>query len=269
MSNDKELAYRYDLFVTPDWRDRFDRLINESITLPASGRVLDLNCGTGAHAIELAERMRGKGEVIGIEPSPERVEIAQAKAQVKKISDVSFHRGLATELPFEDDGFDLVIGDASMMPANDVDEVLAEMVRVAAPDAMVILKMATRGSFDEFFSLYWEALLQEGLVDQVWRDLERLINERMTVSDAEQMADRAGLREVNSLSSKEEFFFETGREFIDSPLIRDNFLAEWLEIVPEERREEVEEGIVAIIERERHDSPFDISIKATLISGIK
>jgi ubiquinone/menaquinone biosynthesis C-methylase UbiE len=213
--------------------------------------------------------MRGKGEVIGIDPSPDRVEIAQAKAQVKKISDVSFHQGLATELPFEEDGFDLVIGDASMIPANDVEEVLAEMVRVAVPDGMVILKLTTHGSFDEFFSLYWEALLQEGLVDQVWRDLERLINERRTVSDAEQMAERAGLREINSLSYKEEFFFETGREFIDSPLIRDNFLDEWLEIVPEDRREQVEESIVEIIERERHDSPFDISIKATVISGIK
>jgi hypothetical protein len=39
--------------------------------------------------------------------------------------------------------------------------------------------------------------------------------------------------------------------------------------VPEERREQVEERIVEIIERERHDSPFDVSIKATVISGIK
>jgi ubiquinone/menaquinone biosynthesis C-methylase UbiE len=213
--------------------------------------------------------MRGKGEVIGIDPSPDRVEIAQAKAQVKKVGDVSFHRGIATELPFEDDSFDLVIGDATMMPANDAEEVLAEMVRVATPDGMVILKLTTHGSFDEFFSLYWEALLQEELVDEVWRDLEGLINERKTVSDIEQMAERAGLREINRFSSKEEFFFETGREFIDSPLIRDNFLAQWLEIVPEERREQVEERIVEIIERERHDSPFDVSIKATVISGIK
>ncbi len=90
MSKNKELAYRYDLFVTPDWRDRFDSLINESLTLPTSGRVLDVNCGTGAHAIEISERMRGKGEVIGIDPSPDRIEIARAKAQVKKISGVSF-----------------------------------------------------------------------------------------------------------------------------------------------------------------------------------
>ncbi len=156
-----------------------------------------------------------------------------------------------------------------MMPPNDIEEVLSEMARVAAPDGQVVLKMTTRGSFGEFFSIYWEALLEEGVVDEVWRDLERLINERGTVSDAEQMAERAGLRDVVSFSSKEEFSFETGQDFIDSPLIRDNFLAEWLEIVPEERREPIEESIVRIIDRERHDAPFEVSIKATVHSGIK
>ena len=33
-SNEKELAYRYDLFITPEWRDRFDTLINGSIEMP-------------------------------------------------------------------------------------------------------------------------------------------------------------------------------------------------------------------------------------------
>jgi ubiquinone/menaquinone biosynthesis C-methylase UbiE len=269
MSRDKELAFRYDLFITPDWRDRFDSLINESIELPKEGRVLDVNSGTGAHAIELAERMKDKGEVIGVEPNAERVEIARAKAQVKKIESVEFHQSIAETLPFEDDQFDLVIGDASMLPAEDIEDVLAEMIRVAQPDARVVLKMTTHGSFDEFFSIYWEALLGAGLNEELWKKLEAMINERMTVSDAERMARRAGLREVQSFISKEEFLYESGGDFLDAPLIEDAFLDGWLAIVPEERRAEVRERIVEIIERERHDGPFEVSIKATLISGIK
>jgi ubiquinone/menaquinone biosynthesis C-methylase UbiE len=269
MSRDKELAFRYDLFITPDWRDRFDTLVNESVKLPKEGRVLDVNSGTGAHAIEIAELMKGKGEVIGVDPSAERVEIARAKAQVRKVDSVEFHQSIAETLPFDDDQFDLVIGDASMLGADEIEDVLEEMIRVAQPDARVVLKMTTRGSFDEFFSIYWESLLGAGLNEEVWKHLEAMINERMTVSDAEQMSRRAGLRRVETFISKEEFDYETGSDFLESPLIEDVFLDDWIAIVPEEKRAEVRGRILEVIERERHDAPFDVSIKATVISGIK
>ena len=269
MKDEKELAYRYDLFITPDWRDRFDALVNEKIEMPVEGRILDVNCGTGAHALEMAERMRGKGEVVGVDPKPERIEIARAKAQVKKIKEVGFERCTTSALPFAGDHFDAVIGDASMLPAREIEGLLNEMVRVVQPAARVVLKIVTQGSFDEFFSVYWEALHEIGIVDEIWEALEALINERGTASDAETMAERAGLRDVESFISKENFFFKTGDDFINSPMIEDSFLTGWLSITPETRHQEVRDQIVSIIDRERHDAPFDISIKATLIAGYK
>ena len=269
MSNSKELAFRYDLFVTPQWRDRFDLLINESIKLPAEGRVLDVNCGTGGHAIELAERMHGKGEVIGIDSSPERVEIARAKALVKKARDVRFEHGIAADLPFDSHEFEIVIGDATLLESGQIDEVLAEMVRIAIPEGRVILKMTTRGTFDEFFSVYWEALHTTGMADEVWTSLERLINERHTVSEAESLAERAGLSNVDSFTSREQLAFETATEFLEAPLIADCFLSDWLEIVPVEKRDVVLGHLKSIIERERNNAPFDVSIKAVVISGVK
>lgn len=267
MNNEKELAYRYDLFITPDWRDRFDLLINDNIKLPTEGRILDVNSGTGSHAIELAERMSGKGEVIGIDPSVERVELARAKAQVKKIDEVVFEQGGALPLRFAVREFDAVIGDASMLHPGDLEPLLNELLRVAEVDAPVVLKLTTRGSFDEFFSLYWEALYDVGLDEQVWARLEGLINERLTLSDAESLGRRAGLRDLQSIVSKEEFSFESGEAFLDSPLIKDIYLEEWLAIVPAESRAEVRQRIIAIIDRERSDTDFEVSIKATLLAG--
>jgi ubiquinone/menaquinone biosynthesis C-methylase UbiE len=269
MSKNRELAYRYDLFITPEWRDRFDMIINESVKIPLDGRILDVNCGTGSHSIELAERMRGLGEVVGVDPSAERVEIARAKALAKKVEGVSFEQGSASDLRYESHEFDAVIGDASLLPADEIEDVLAEMVRVAQPDAQVVLKLTTRGSFDEFFSIYWEALLDLGIVNGVWAQLEAMINERVTVSEAENLAVRTGLREVESFNNKEEFSFETADDFIESPLIEDAFLDYWLSIIPQELYEEVRARIISIIERERRDAPFDISIKATVVVGRK
>ncbi len=269
MSTPKELAFRYDLFVTPDWRDRFDTLIDESIKLPIEARILDVNCGTGAHAIELAERMRGKGEVIGIDPSAERIAIARAKALVKKAKDVKFEQGLASDLQFGSNEFDAVIGDASLLRVDEIEGVLAEMVRVARLEGLVILKLATRGSFDEFFSIFWEALHDIGMADEVWTSLERLINERLTVSDAELMAERSGLHKIESFVSREEFRYQTAEEFLEAPLIADSFLTGWLEIVPDESRDVVLGHIGSIIQRELASAPFDVSVKATVIASIK
>jgi len=269
MSDAKESAYRYDLFIAPDWRDRFDSLVDEHIKIPLEGVILDVNCGTGANSIELAERMKGKGEVIGIDPSAERIEIARAKALVKKAMDVSFEQGIASDLQLESHRHDVVIGDASMSHALEIPDVLAEMVRVARPEGRVILKMTTRGSFDEFFSVYWEALHDIGMDDAVWTALERLINERHTMSEAEAMAGRSGLRNIESFKSKEEFSFASAREFLEAPLNADYFLKEWVEIVPAERRDAVLERLTAIIERERNNAQFDVSIKATVIAGVK
>jgi ubiquinone/menaquinone biosynthesis C-methylase UbiE len=269
MADEKELAYRYDLFVAPDWRDRFDVLVNETVELPVTGRILEVNCGTGASALDLAARLGEKGDVVGVDPVSARLALARAKALIQKLTNVTFEQGIASDLPFTSHEFDAVIGDASMAHTDEIEDILSEMIRVASPEGRVVLKLSTRGSFDEFFSIYWEALLMSGIVDEVWPALERMINERLKVSDVEEMAQRAGLREVQIVSRKEEFTYENADEFLESPIFKDVFLAEWLEIVPESQRADIRQNIKEIIERERHGASFDISIKATLLSGLK
>lgn len=268
---EKERAYLYDLFIAPAWQNCFDDLFNENVGLPEEGRVLDVNCGTGGHSIEMAESLRGRGEVVALDTSGERLELARAKAQIKKLPEVTFFEiADPVSLDFEDNSFDLVVGDASMiLSAYDIKEMVSEMVRVAKPGATVALKIASRGSFDEFFSIFWEAI-HECHLDDASEELERLITERLTVSDAEAMAKRAGLKNAKSVTKKEEFFYDTARQFLTAPLIEDFFLDKWMEILPDQQTaDRVYRAIERIIDRERHGQQFDFSIKATLIYGQK
>ena len=111
--------------------------------------------------------------------------------------------------------------------------------------------------------------METGLIDDVWDKLEALIRERGTISDAEEMASRLGLREVQSVTEKEEFDFESGAEFLESPVIADTFLSEWLSILSPDKHQEVTDAITRIVDRERHEMAFDVSAKATVVSGIK
>jgi len=265
----KELAFLYDLYIAPTWRERFDELVDAEVALPAEGMVLDAGCGTGGYAVETAAKLAGRLAVVGVDPSPERLALARAKAETQKVKGVEFVQGMLAALGLKADGYDLVIGDASMLPTGELGAALRELARVARPGATVALKLTTRGSFDEFFSIYWEALHDLGL-EEFTPQLEGLITERLTATQAQESAAAAGLRHVRSVTRKERFDFEDAAAFLASPLIATSFLGGWLDILPDAATaRRVRDALVEVIDRERYGMEFDISIKATLVVGQK
>jgi SAM-dependent methyltransferase len=92
---------------------------------PASGRLLDLGCGGGSHAVAFAEL---GWSVTGVDVSEEQLRLARGRG-------VDAVLGRAEELPFEDATFDAAV---SMWTHTDVDDVpaaLRELVRVLRPGA--------------------------------------------------------------------------------------------------------------------------------------
>ena len=72
-----------------------------------SRTVLDVGCGTGTLALMAAEALRGEGYVAGIDIAPRMIAIAREKA-AKAGRSVDFWVASATEIPFEDERFDVV-----------------------------------------------------------------------------------------------------------------------------------------------------------------
>lgn len=265
---ERELAYRFDLFIAPDWSERFDAIVGEHVAMPAEGRLLEINCGTGARAIAVAEALVD-GSVVGADSSGDRVAIARAKAKAADSERASFVEADAERLGLEDASFDGVVLDATLAAPERLGPMCSEALRVARYDAPVAVKVLLRGSFDEFFSVYWEALHDVGIAEEVWGELERLIVEHPTFEEAVATVREAGLRSVETHRTKEEWRFETGEAFFESPLVTDLFLGEWLGIVPEAHVAAVREAVVRIIDREALGSYFDVSAKALVVAGRK
>lgn len=263
----KELAFLQDLYIATDWEERFAELVDEHVQLPKEARALYVAAGTGGHAMAVQEGAGKKLELLGVDENEECVELARAKA-VALHEPTKFQYEDPAVLSFADNQFDLVLGNASFTRPTDLKRNLVELVRVAQPGATVAWWLPTASSFGEFFSIYWEALLKSELEDH-GADVENLISDLPTVSDAERMAERAGLQDIASWTTVEEFDFESGEEFLNSPLITDFLLPNWLQSVPESARERVAEELASIIDEERHEGEFALSIKATLIVGTK
>lgn len=267
---DKELAFLYDLYVATDWGERFAELIDEHVELPKKGRALYVASGTGGHALALKGRAGEDFTLVCVDESRERVEIARAKSgALEGAGETEFRHEQLETLMFDDAHFDLVVGDASLVAPERLPEMLSEMSRVAAPGATVALNVATASSFGEFFSVYWEALSNAGFHEQA-EQVGALINELPTVSDVEALAAREALDDVRSWTRIEEFDFATGGDFINSPFVKNFLLEGWLESLPDaDARGRVAKEIERIIDEDRHELDFALSVKATLVVGRK
>ncbi|HEY6118897.1 MAG TPA: class I SAM-dependent methyltransferase [Pyrinomonadaceae bacterium] len=263
----KELAFLHDLFVATDWGERFAELVDEHVHLPTKGRMLYLGAGTGGHALAIHERTGEKTSILLVEENEESLELAKAKSTAIN-EQAEFRSGRLDDLDLPDNQFDVVIGNASLISHRRVSRMISEMVRVAAPNATVAIVLPTASSFGEFFSIYWEALHNCGLIDHE-SDVENLITGLPTISELEQTIETAGLEETASTCQIEEFDFESGEAFLNAPLISDFLMPGWLESLADEDRENVAAEIAKIINEERHEGEFALTVKATLLVGRK
>lgn len=135
------IAWAYDLgCYLVGMGPRFRRETLQLAQLQPGECVLDVGCGTGVLTRLAAEDVGSEGEVIGIDPSAEMIQVAK-RCAAKTHSKVHFQLGVAESLPFEDERFDIVL--SSMMLHHLPPELkvtsLREIFRVLKPDGRLMV----------------------------------------------------------------------------------------------------------------------------------
>jgi SAM-dependent methyltransferase len=97
--------------------------------LPAGAKILDAGCGSGRNMVELASF----GDPHGVDISENSIEHARQRGFE------NLHVASLTELPFEDDTFDLVTTLDVIEHTDDDVAVLRELLRVAKPAATLVV----------------------------------------------------------------------------------------------------------------------------------
>src|ERR1043166_4844706 len=121
-------AALYDRVSAPMERG-FMRGVREDLVGTASGRVLELGCGTGAN---FAYYRDGATEVVATEPDPHMLERARKRAADVGRS-VDIRRVPAEALPFPDASFDTVLSTLVLCTVDEPARALAEVKRVLRP----------------------------------------------------------------------------------------------------------------------------------------
>jgi len=97
---------------------------------PAPQRILDIGCGTGYLLRRLAARAPGALELVGIDAAPTMIGVAETAAGDERLR---FSVGVAEQLPYPGNTFDLVVSTTSFDHWADQPAGLAECARVLAP----------------------------------------------------------------------------------------------------------------------------------------
>ncbi|MFL6373713.1 MAG: class I SAM-dependent methyltransferase [Pyrinomonadaceae bacterium] len=258
----RELAFLRDLYVQDEWTGRFTALVDKYIDLTDSENLLYINAGTGTHALVLDEKWGEKIDIFASVENDDQLNIARDKAAA-----VSGKVDFST-IRFEDDAFDAVLADATFVQPIEIETFVTNAVRVARTGGEIAVFFPGSGSFGEVFSLLWEVLFNEGLGEH-GRAAEALITDLPTITQVEQIAERSGMVNAHIQVATEIFEFESGKEFVASPLVEDFLLPSWLSMLDEEERDHITEALAALIDAEDRDLSFAFTVKMNLLTGEK
>jgi SAM-dependent methyltransferase len=137
------LALAYDRVRPADdnWRRVYEHLVSRAQLRGA--RVLDVGCGTGRLSLALADEQAAR--VWGVDPSPEMLAVARARAPRLRFKDAR-----AEALPFRDGWFEAVVF-WLVVHLADRPAAFAEAKRVLAPDG----RAAVVSFHESHFDGYW------------------------------------------------------------------------------------------------------------------
>lgn len=163
------------------------RALADEVGVDRGMHVLDVGCGPGGLTSELAARV-GAESVAAIDPAEQFVAACRERNPGADV-----RRGVAEELPWEDDAFDAALSSLVIAFMRDADAGLGEMKRVTRPGGRVgVCMWDIAGGGMTMLRLFWDAM--KTVKPEVEGESLRV---GIAEGDIAERMGRAGLREVS------------------------------------------------------------------------
>jgi SAM-dependent methyltransferase len=175
------------------WTERLATVFADFARLPNDANVLDVGCGTGSLAAEIA-RWRPQCRVTGTDLAEPYVSYAR---EHRVMANLGFERADAAALPFGDGTFTATLAQLVLTFVPDPRQVLAEMMRVTRAGGVVATAVRDFCGGLVYQRLFWDtaALLEEWAV----RARDRLFSHPLSQPDGlAELRNSAGLTDVET-----------------------------------------------------------------------
>lgn len=118
----------YEEFFVPALFSQWSAKIVKSARIKEGDKVVDVSCGTGVLAREVAKKVGSEGHVVGVDLNDGMLAVAARIAP-----HIEWRKGDAEKLPLKDDSYDAVVSQFGMMFYQNRVASIHEMFRVTRP----------------------------------------------------------------------------------------------------------------------------------------
>ena len=133
-------AEGYESYMVPTLFGPCAKILIQAAGPKPDERVLDVGCGTGIVAREVASRLAATATVTAVDLSTNMLAVARAVAAGEGLT-IEWCEGNAEQLPFRDNAFDLVLCQFALMFVVDKAAALSEMRRVVSGSGRVLISV--------------------------------------------------------------------------------------------------------------------------------
>jgi ubiquinone/menaquinone biosynthesis C-methylase UbiE len=223
----------------PLWSAPFGAALLGRIALRPGLAALDVGCGTGFPAIELANRLGPGGRVIPVDIWKAALDRTQQKAVAQRLSGVAPIRAAAEALPLADGRFDLVLSNNGLNNVRDEIAAFAEIGRVTRPGGQLAIAWNLPETMIELYRELEAIFAARGLDNSIAACATHIREKRKPVEHVLALLDRAGFERPEVALDSFTMRFASGGALLDHFLIRLAFLPAWEALVPEAHRDPV------------------------------
>ena len=134
--NEAESKRTEQAYLSPEIVRQRERTL--TVISPQTGeQIVDVGCGPGLLAYELAGVIGNEGRVVGIDSSSSMIALAEKRCSA--LSNVTFIQCDATDLTVDNESADVVACTQVLLYVDDVEKAIAEFSRVLKPGGRVIV----------------------------------------------------------------------------------------------------------------------------------
>jgi len=227
--NDPRYLAVYD--ELPFWSAPFGMMLLDAVQLRPKIKALDVGCGAGFPLLELAQRLGNSCRVYGIDPWELGLDQIKIKIKALELKNTIIVKGVAEDMPFEDEFFDLIVSNNGINNVQDPEKALAECYRVSKPGAQMVITVNLPETMKEFYEVFETTLKGLGKELEIKKIEEHIFQKRKPLSWTETLLQKTGFLVVETKVDSFKLRYLDGTALFQHFMIQSSFLESWEKVV--------------------------------------